>query len=169
MTPRAIVELMIKMVHPTNKLDGEAELFCYDSYRNYVLWHYLTYHAPPTHLKQMDPPFKTQLDPAVGTGRFLIVANQMMPKANLVLFGIEISLALYRACLVNMAMFSNHPFTIICADTLRLDPAFTGPSSQIWDTGNQWLPPDLSRFYSKPPPITADKFSLKDFVKIGKT
>jgi len=168
MTPLAIVELMTKMVYATNKLDGEAELFCYDSYRNYVLWHYLTYHAPPTHLKTMEPPFKTQLDPAVGTGRFLIVASQMMPKANLVLFGIEINLALYRACLVNMTMFSNHPFSIICADALRLDQNKSGPTSKLWDFGNRWLAPDLSAFYWKPPPIWHDRFSLKAFTERDK-
>jgi len=64
-------------------------------------------------------------------------------------------------------MFSNHPFAIICADALMLDPRFTGPTSRIWDWSNQWNPPDLSEFYVKPPPITAEKFSLKDFVKLS--
>lgn len=169
MTPRSVVEMMTRMVYAGQKLDGEAEWFCYDSYLQHRLWYILTYHAPPAHLKQIDPPLHTQLDPCVGTGRFLLAASLTMPKANLVLFGIEISPALYRACLVNMAMFSNHPFTIICADSLRLDQNLTGPASRIWDYGNQWLSPDLSGFYFKPPPITADKFSLKDFAEMGKT
>jgi len=168
MTPRFIVELMTKMVHgsPSKHLDGEAEFFCYESYRNYLLWYYLMYHAPPNHLKHLDPPIHTQLDPCVGTGRFLLVASQMMPKANLVLFGIEINPSLYRACLVNMAMFSNHPYSIICADALFLDGDKTGTSSKLWDLGNQWNPPDLSAFYWKPPPINPRSFSLKAFTEI---
>jgi len=90
----------------------------------------------------------------------------MMPKANLVLFGIEIDLTLYRACLVNMAMFSNHPYTIICADALRLDPDKTVTTSILWDLGNRWQPPDISAFYWKPPPIGPDRFSLKAFTEI---
>jgi len=95
----------------------------------------------------------------------------MMPKANLVLFGIEINPALYRACLVNMALFSNHPFSIICADSLMLDGNKTGPSSKLWDYGNQWLMPDLSPFYWKappPPPINPKSFSLKAFTEKDK-
>jgi hypothetical protein len=171
MTPRAIVELMIKMTYATNKLDGEAEWFCYQSYRDYVSWYYQTYHAPPSHLKTLDPPLHTQLDPCVGSGRFLFIASQMMPKANLVLFGIEINPALYRACLVNLALFSNHPFSIICADSLRLDPDKTGPTSKIWDLGNRWQPPDMSMFYWKPPPpppINPKSFSLKAFAALEK-
>ena len=107
----------------------------------------------------------TQLDPCVGSGRFLFEASILMPEAPLVLFGIEINLSLYRACLVNMAMFSNHPYSIICADTLRLDPDKSGPSSKLWDLGNRWNPPDVSAFYWKPPPIGPDQFSLKAFTK----
>ena len=94
----------------------------------------------------------TQLDPCVGTGRFLIEASIMFPKAPLVLFGIEINLYLYRACLVNMAMFSNHAYTILCGDTLRL-PQTCNSMHPIWDLGNRWIPPDLTPFYNwKPPP-----------------
>ena len=165
MTPRTIVEFMTKSVYPEKTLDGADEWFCYNSYLEYVIWYWLTYHSRPTHLKPMDPPLKTQLDPCVGTGRFLIVASQMMPKANLVLFGIEINPSLYRACLVNLAMFSNHPFSIICADTLRLDPKLTEPTSIIWDKGNQWQASDISAFYRKPPPIGPDRFSLRAFTE----
>jgi len=65
-----------------------------------------------------------------------------------------------------MAMFAHHPYSIICADTLMLDPAKTGPSDKIWDMGNQWLPPDISMFYWKPPPIRSDAFSLKAFTEL---
>jgi len=101
----------------------------------------------------------------VGTGRFLIETSLMFPKAPLVLFGIEINLSLYRACLVNLALLSKHPYTIICADALRLDPNRTGPTSPIWDLGNRWVPPDVSAFYWKPPPIWHDRFSLKAFTE----
>jgi hypothetical protein len=164
MTPRNVVEMMTSMVYAG--WNPEAELLCYDSYQQYVLWYHLTQHAPPTHLKPMQFPIKTQLDPAVGTGRFLIVASQMMSKAPLVLFGIEINLSLYRACLVNMAMFSNHPFSIICGDTLRIDQQYSGPSSRLWDLGNQWDPPDISAFYAKPSPIGPDRFSLSAFTNL---
>jgi len=54
--------------------------------------------------------------------------------------------------LVNMAMFSNHPYSIICADTLRLDVDKSGPASRLWDLGNRWDPPDVSEYYWKPTP-----------------
>jgi len=92
----------------------------------------------------------------------------MSPKAPLVLFGVEIAVHLYRACLVNMAMFSNHPYSIICADALRLDVEKSGPTSTLWDLGNRWNPPDVSAYYWKPPPIGPDRFSLDAFTKITK-
>jgi len=93
---------------------------------------------------------QTIMDPAVGTGRFLLEASRLRPKASLILFGVEIDLYLYRACLVNMAMFSNHPYSIICGDTLRLDPEKSGPAGPVWDLGNRWEPPDITPFYWKP-------------------
>jgi len=114
-------------------------------------------------LVKYDPEPITDLDPAVGTGRFLIIASQMYPKAPLVLYGIEIDLSLYRACLVNMALFSNHPYSIICGDTLRLDPRYSMPGGELWELGNQWNPPDISPFYIKiKPPF---KFSLAALAK----
>jgi hypothetical protein len=111
---------------------------------------------------------QTIMEPAVGSGRFLIEASKLHPKSPLLLFGIEIDTSLYRACLVNMALFSNHPYAIICADTLRLDQHFSGPAGELWNHGNQWLPADVSRFYWKqepPPPINAKHFSLAYFAK----
>jgi hypothetical protein len=84
----------------------------------------------------------------------------MFPKANLVLFGIEINPSLYHACLVNMALLSKHPYSIICADALMLVNDKIGPSCKIWDLGNRWELPDLSAFYAKPPPVTSNHFSL---------
>ena len=95
----------------------------------------------------------------------------MMPKAPLILFGIEINLSLYRACLVNMAMFSKHPYSIICADSLRIEPEKSAPSSKLWDYGNQWVPPNITEFYWKPPPpppINPEHFSLKVFTEKDK-
>jgi len=108
---------------------------------------------------------QTVLDPCVGTGRFLIEASLLRQDSPLILFGIEINLSLYRACLVNMKMLANHPYSIVCADTLRLDPDLTGPASQIWDLGNRWDPPDVSALYWKPPPINPESFSLKAFTE----
>jgi len=131
LTPKAVVDLMIKMT-----------------------------------LEEKITKLQTVLDPCVGTGRFLIEASLLNPDAPLVLFGVEINLSLYRACLVNMALLSKHPYSIICADSLRLEPKLSGPTSKIWDLGNQWLPPDVSTFYWKPPPIWHDRFSLKAFAEI---
>ena len=111
-----------------------------------------------------DPEPVSDLDPATGTGRFLLVASLMYPESPLLLYGIEIDLFLYRACLVNMAMFSNHPYSIICADTLMLNPDLSGPGGDLWTLGNRWNPPDISEYYCKPSPINAKHFSLKYFV-----
>jgi len=170
MTPRSIVELMTRMVYTSRwedlVKDGQMEWIIYEQYLQHLVWYWSIFHSRPKHIRAMEPPLHTQLDPCTGTGRFLIVASQMMPKANLVLFGIEINLALYRACLVNMAMFSNHPYSIICADTLAIDTKYSGCSSKMWDLGNQWTPPDMSIFYWKPSPIGPDRFSLKAFTEM---
>jgi len=108
---------------------------------------------------------QTVLDPAVGTGRFLMEASLLNPEAPLVLFGVDIDLWLYRACLVNMALFSKHPYSIICADSLRLDPEKSGPTSALWDFGNLWEPADVSAFYAKSPPVTATSFNLSGWLK----
>jgi len=163
MTPRAVVETMTKMVHPDPWV-YEAEVFCFASLLAYVIEHEAFYHMPPHHLKPVEVPVKTQLDPCVGTGRFLLEASRMYPKAPLRLYGIEISLPLYRACLVNMAIMSNHPYYIICADTLRLDN-----SKLPYLVANRWNPPDMSKFYWKPPPIRRDAFSLEAFTKLKKS
>ena len=108
---------------------------------------------------------KTQLDPCVGTGRFLLYPSIMFPNHQthpLFLFGVEIALDLYRACIVNLSLFSKHPYSILCANTLRLDPGLTGPTSPVWlSHGNRWDPPDMTQYYWKPPPPY--KFSLKRF------
>jgi len=112
---------------------------------------------------------KTVLDPCVGTGRFLLEASLLYPKAPLLLYGIEIDVSLYRACVVNLSMFSRHPFSIICGDSLRLDTRLCGPASPLWLLGNQWDPPDISKFYVKPPAATEKKFSLSGWIKEAET
>jgi len=174
LTPRYIVQLMIKMVMADYYVKKErawvdAEIVSWAT--DYTLrygpprWASKALERAVKNIKDLSRP-QTVLDPAVGTGRFLIEASLMNPDEPLVLFGIEIDLSLYRACLVNMALFSKHPYTIICADTLRIDNKYAYTGSPIWDMGNLWEPPDFSPFYWKQPPITAEKFSLAEWLKI---
>jgi hypothetical protein len=175
LTPRSIVEFMVQSVMPEYAktqdqvwIDSETVLWTNEYTERYGYFPFWARNAVEEALKTLEAYAKpkTVLDPAVGTGRFLIGASLMYPKAPLVLFGIEIDLSLYRACLVNMALFSKHPYTIICADTLRIDEKHTNAASPIWDMGNLWEPPDFSPFYCKEPPITAEKFSLSEWAKI---
>jgi hypothetical protein len=111
---------------------------------------------------------QTVIDPAgSGTGRFLLGATWHAPKKPLILFGIELDISLYRASLVNMAMFSHHAYSIINADALRLDERCGCPSYKVWDYGNLWNPIDMSPFYAKPKeaPISRNQFSLEYYVK----
>lgn len=182
LTPMAIVNFMIRMVgiggkkqRPRPDAITEAwlsvESLAYDHKLDLNLFMEQqrlrqTFGIEPLWTKYVIKP-ETVMDPAgVGTGRFLLGATWSAPKAPMVLFGIEIDLSLYRACLVNMALFSNHPYSIICADALMIDQRYGSPSSKIWDLGNQWNPPDMTPFYFKPiPPF---KFSLKDLAKTVK-
>jgi hypothetical protein len=177
LTPRSIVQLMISMVmadYYVKKerawVDAETIRWIAEYTRNYgpPLWAAKALERAENNIADLNRPY-TVLDPAVGTGRFLIEASLMNPKDPLVLFGIEIDLWLYRACLVNMALFSRHPYSIICADTLRIDEKHTNTTSPIWDYGNLWSPPDMSVFYWKEPPITAEKFSLAEWLKLRKS
>jgi hypothetical protein len=177
LTPKSIVEFMVKATmteyDKTDEqiwVDTETVLWANEYTERYGHFPFWARNAVEQALKTMEAYVKpkTVLDPAVGTGRFLIGASLMFPKAPLVLFGIEIDLSLYRACLVNMALFSRHPYTIICADTLMIDEKYANATSPMWDMGNLWSPPDMSVFYWKPSPITAEKFSLAEWMKIIK-
>ena len=95
-----------------------------------------------------------------------MVASQMYPKEPLLLNGIEIDTSLYRACLVNMALFSHHPYSILCADTLMIDAKYCGPGSEIWALGNRWDPPSMTPYYWKP--VEPFKWSLKVMAKAVK-
>jgi hypothetical protein len=48
------------------------------------------------------------LDPATGTGRFLVDLATRYPNRHLFLHGVEIDLDLYRACLLNMRLYAWH-------------------------------------------------------------
>lgn len=61
MTPRFLVEMMTKMVHPEPWV-YEAEVFCFLSLIQYVAKHEIFWHMPPHHLKPVKTPVKTQLD-----------------------------------------------------------------------------------------------------------
>ena len=180
LTPKGIVDFMIKClgVCETKKKPDEETLgwlisenwaheldILKNSTNLRIEYQRRSLDLPPVWKKYAVKP-KTYLDPAVGTGRFLIEASTLNPTAPLVLFGIEIDVTLYRACLVNMAMFSKHPYSIICGDTLMFDVDKAGPASGLWDRGNLWEPIDVSMFYAKPPPINAHHFSLKAFTEI---
>jgi len=181
LTPMQIVNAMIKMVgigEKKHRPRPDAMTEAWLSIESMAYDHRLdrnlrveqqrlrrTFEIEPVWEKYVIKP-QTVLDPCTGTGRFLLGATWQEPKAPLVLFGIEIDLSLYRACLVNMAMFSNHPYTIICGDTLMITQDYSGVGSKLWDLGNQWDPPDISQFYYKPiPPF---KFSLKELAKTAK-
>jgi len=153
LTPKNIVDFMVKISYGDIETKHIAQSICHLSAKDYKMRYLQCYHVPAFHVRPTKFPMSTQLDPCVGTGRFLLEASIMFPKANLVLFGIDIDVTLYRACLVNMTHMSNHCFSLICANTLRLDPDRTGPSSKMWDLGNRWDPPDITSFYWKPTPF----------------
>jgi hypothetical protein len=186
LTPKQIVDFMIKTLNigqikqnafgrPDERTEAwlSVEALAYEHALSKLSRGLLAEHQHHRRIVDVEPVWEkytikpqTVLEPAVGTGRFLIEATVLEPKAPMILFGIEIDLSLYRACLVNMAMFSNHPYSIVCADTLMVAPPFCGPGSKLWDLGNQWDPPDISMFYWKPTPPF--KFSLAELAKARK-
>jgi len=170
LTPRTIVEFMVNATLGSEE-KMIAEFWVNEENRRYLAEYYRHHFPHPLHLPKlpMEPKIKTVLDPCCGTGGFLLGTTLQYPKAPLVLFGIDIGISIYRACLVNMALFSNHSYSIMCANTLLLDPDKTGPAGKFWDLGNRWQPPDISAFNWKPPPIRKDAFSLAHFTKLKKT
>jgi hypothetical protein len=83
--------------------------------------------------------WQTAIDPAAGTGRFLVDLAARYPDHKIALFGVEKSLDLHRACLVNMRLYAwNRPYFILCADSLIVD---VGPNSPAWRWANLWNPP----------------------------
>jgi hypothetical protein len=84
--------------------------------------------------------WQTVLDPAAGTGRFLVDVAARYPDRHLFLHGVEIDVDLYRACLVNMRLYSWHrPYRILCANSLVVDLRLRSPN---WHYANLWSPPD---------------------------
>lgn len=81
----------------------------------------------------------------------------------MVLFGIELDYTMYQATLVNMALYSNHPYSIIRGDTLLIDEKYAMTDSPIWNLGNLWEPADISKYYYKM--REPFKFSLANLAK----
>jgi len=106
----------------------------------------------------------TQMDPCVGSGRFLFWSSVLKWDKPLVFYGIEINPYLYKACLVNMKLYATHPYYIICANTLMCAMSVS-PASAIWLYANRWDPPSMSWSYWEPGPIGRERFSLKHFVE----
>lgn len=152
MTPKGVVEMMIQMTYAESrkkKCKYEAEGKCKPD-KNLCIFCGNNPLGWPV----------TQIDPCTGTGRFLWYSSILNKDLPLVLYGIEINLSLYRGCLVNMALFSKHPYSIVCGDALMI------AKSDMWDLGNKWNPPSLEDYYWKPPPIRKNAFSLKAFTEI---
>ena len=85
--------------------------------------------------------WQTAIDPAAGTGRFLVDLAVRYAHRKTALFGVEKSLDLYRACLVNMRLYAwNRPYFILCADSLIID---VGPDSPAW----RWSRPPRQSAY----------------------
>lgn len=84
--------------------------------------------------------WKRVLDPATGTGRFLLDLALRYRDKKVALFGCELDLDLYRACLVNMRLFAlGMPYFILRADALIVN---LKPGSSNWRFANLWSPPD---------------------------
>lgn len=84
--------------------------------------------------------WKLILDPCTGTGRFLLDFVWRYRDRELALFGCELDIDLYRACLVNMRLFGfGMPYFILRADALVVD---LKPSNPNWRFANRWTPPD---------------------------
>ena len=92
--------------------------------------------------------WQTAIDPAAGTGRFLVDLAVRYADRKIALFGVEKNLDLYRACLVNMRLYAwNRPYFILCSDSMIID---VGPNSPAWRYANLWNPPDWADLTSLP-------------------
>ena len=90
--------------------------------------------------------WQTAIDPAAGTGRFLVDLAVRYSDREIALFGVEKSLDLYRAGLVNMRLYAwSRPYFILCADSMIID---VGPNSPAWRWANLWNPPDWADLVS---------------------
>lgn len=86
----------------------------------------------------------SMLEPAMGTGAMMIAANNYVPDdIPFVMYGVELDPMMYQAALVNMSIMAKHPYQLICADSLALDPS----SGRAWAEANKWNPPDMSKYY----------------------
>ena len=84
--------------------------------------------------------WKLVLDPCTGSGRFLLDLAWRHRDKKLGLYGVELDLDLYRACLVNMRLYAlGIPYFILRADALVVDLM---PNSPNWRYANRWTPRD---------------------------
>jgi len=151
MTPVNVVKFMVAVtISGDVETRHAAKRFCWESHNNYRRNYLRIHHVPAFHIRPMEIPFQTIMDPCVGSGRFLLETSIMYPKANFAFFGIDINVTMYRTSLVNMVHMSNHCFTLLCGNSLRLGT--TSSSNEIWALGNRWEIPDLTEFYWKPKP-----------------
>lgn len=76
------------------------------------------------------------LDPCVGTGRFLVKANEMLPEANL--FGVDIDIRALRIAMVNCATHNIRAY-FLCADSLVYDIDIATENGRYnWQFSNRW-------------------------------
>lgn len=77
------------------------------------------------------------LDPCVGSGRFLLEAYKVAPKANL--FGVDINLDLVRACVTNLELRNIKKHYILHANSLLHEIAITNDNGIYnWNFSNSW-------------------------------
>lgn len=87
-------------------------------------------------------PSETIMDPSCGTGSLLLsTLARAVPGETL--YGIEIDARMYRACLVQLSLFTNggkrNPFHILCGNALSI--GFIRSDDPIWvNMGNKWNP-----------------------------
>lgn len=99
-------------------------------------------------LEEEEERWKLVLDPCTGTGRFLLDLVWRHGDEKLMLYGAELDLDLYRACLVNMRLHAlARPYFILRANALIVD---LRPSSPNWRYANRWDPPDWREVMNTP-------------------
>jgi len=76
------------------------------------------------------------LEPAVGTGRFLLAANKYAPNANL--FGVDIDIRAIRIAFTNCAIHNVSAY-LLCADSLQHETYLHAPEGRYnWGFANRW-------------------------------
>ena len=103
------------------------------------------------------------LDPCTATGRFLLDLAWHHRDKKVALFGVELDLDLYRACLVNMKLYAfGMPYFILRADALIVDLM---PASPNWRFANRWHPPAWETEMVTPNGVTFAEWKEEDGVE----